>query len=182
MRRDDDDLWVFGYGSLMWKPGFAFAERRMARLQGWRRSFCLRSITYRGTPEAPGLVLGLDRDPHGGCDGVAFRVAAHAAADVLSYLRARELVTYAYREALLPVRLDDGAEVPALAYVVDPAHPQYAGGLPMDEQAAVIARAVGPMGPNREYLWNTTAHLRELGVTDPDLAALEAQVRGLTGT
>jgi cation transport protein ChaC len=181
MRREDDDLWVFGYGSLMWKPGFDFAERRMARLRGWRRSFCLRSITYRGTPEAPGLVLGLDHDPEGWCDGVAFRVPAATAAAVHAYLRARELVTYAYREELLPVGLEDGAQVRALAYVVDPGHPQYAGGLAIDEQAAVIARAVGPMGPNCEYLWNTTAHLRELGVADPDLIALEAQVRGLTG-
>lgn len=182
MARDDDDLWVFGYGSLMWKPGFAFAERRMARLHGWRRRFCLRSITYRGTPEAPGLVLGLDHDPDGWCDGVAFRVTADAAPDVCAYLRARELVTYAYREERLPVALDDGTQVRALAYVVDPGHPQYAGGLGLAEQAAVIASAAGPMGPNHEYLWNTTAHLRELGVTDPELALLEAEVRSLTGT
>jgi glutathione-specific gamma-glutamylcyclotransferase len=147
-----DDLWVFGYGSLMWRPDFAFAERRMARLAGYRRRFCLKSIRYRGTPEAPGLVLGLDADPEGWCDGVAFRVPGPEAAAVHGYLRERELVTYAYRETMLAVRLDDGRDVPALAYVVDRGHVQYAGALTPEEQAAVIAESVGPMGPNRDYL------------------------------
>lgn len=171
------DLWVFGYGSLMWRPDFPFAERGLATLDGWRRSFCLWSVKYRGTPEAPGLVLGLDAEPGAACAGVAFRVAAADAAAVHAALRARELVTYAYAEAFLPLRLWTGATVEALAYVVDRSHPQYAGDLPLAEQAAVIARAAGPMGSNRAYLDSTLAHLAELGIDDPALAALGAMVR-----
>jgi cation transport protein ChaC len=178
---NDQDLWVFGYGSLMWRPGFAHAERRLARLAGWRRRFCLKSIHYRGTPEAPGLVLGLDADPAGWCDGVAFRVAAPEAAAVHAYLRERELVSYAYRETRLPVALAEGPTVQALAYVIDPDHPQYAGVLPPEAQAAIIASAAGPMGSNAEYLENTAAHLAGLGLADAEIDALRALVRGLTG-
>lgn len=171
------DLWVFGYGSLMWRPDFAFTERGLAVLEGWRRSFCLWSVKYRGTPEAPGLVLGLDAEPGASCAGVAFRVAAADAAAVHATLRARELVTYAYAEAFLSVRLWTGETVEALAYVVDRRHPQYAGALAPAEQAAVIARAAGPMGTNRAYLDSTLAHLADLGIADDSLAALGALVR-----
>jgi cation transport protein ChaC len=136
-------------------------------------------VRYRGTPGAPGLVLGLDAAADGWCDGVAFRVAADQAAAVHDYLSARELVTYAYREARLPVRLDDGRGVEALAYVIDPDHAQYAGALSAEEQAAVIARSVGPMGPNCDYLWNTARHLRDIGVEDGEIEALAARVRTL---
>ena len=166
--------WVFGYGSLMWRPGFAWTERRRARLEGWRRSFCLRSIRYRGTPEAPGLVLGLDAEPGAVCDGVAYRPADPAAAR--DYLRERELVTYAYREAVLPVALETGAVAAALTYVIDPEHAQYAGGLSCAEQAAIIARAAGPMGPNAAYLASTMEHLAALGVRDAALEALHQAV------
>ncbi|TVQ56169.1 MAG: gamma-glutamylcyclotransferase [Rhodobacteraceae bacterium] len=169
-------FWVFGYGSLMWRPGFAFAERRMARAPGFRRRFCLRSIRYRGTPEAPGLVLGLDRDGAAACEGIAYRVAADGASVTLAYLRERELVTYAYEEASAPVDLDDGRRVDALLYVVDPAHAQYAGALTPAEQAAIIARAAGPAGPNLDYFRNTLAHLREIGVHDAELEALSVLV------
>jgi cation transport protein ChaC len=178
---NDQDFWVFGYGSLMWRPGFEHVERRMARLNGWRRRFCLRSIHYRGTPEAPGLVLGLDACADGWCDGVAFRVRAAEAAAVHAYLRERELVSYAYREARLAVALDDGASVKALAYVIDPDHPQYAGVLSPADQAAIIARAAGPMGSNAEYLENTATHLAQLGLGDPEIDTLREMVRGLTG-
>ncbi len=167
--------WVFGYGSLMWRPGFDWTERRRARLIGWRRSFCLRSIRYRGTPEAPGLVLGLDAEPGAVCEGVAYRPADPFAAR--DYLRERELVTYAYRETALPLLLDDGTEAAALTYVIDRAHAQYAGGLSRAEQAAIIARCAGPMGPNAEYLANTMEHLAALGVRDSELEALDAAVR-----
>lgn len=169
-------FWVFGYGSLMWRPGFAYAERRMARLDGFQRRFCLRSIRYRGTPQAPGLVLGLDAAPGAACEGVAYRVGAEDPAGCLGYLRARELVTYAYLEAAHPVALDDGRTVEALCYVVDRAHAQYAGALTPEAQAAVIATASGPAGANREYLEATCAHLREIGVEDPELEALAALV------
>jgi len=170
------DLWVFGYGSLMWRPGFDWAERRMARLEGWRRSFCLRSIHYRGTPEAPGLVLGLDRAPDAFCDGVAYRVADDARAATLAYLRARELVSYAYHERTGAVRLEGGAQAEAVIYVVDRAHPQYAGVLSLADQAAIIARCAGPMGSNRDYLRQTVEHLAALGLSDPELEALAALV------
>jgi cation transport protein ChaC len=172
-----DDAWVFGYGSLIWRPGFDFAERRLATLDGFRRAFCMASMHYRGTPEAPGLVLALDLAPGGRCQGVAYRIEGPARDATLAYLRARELVSYAYDEALLPVRLDDGRAVEALAYVTNRAHPQYRGGLSLDDQAAVIAEAAGPMGPNAEYLMNTVESLAALGLVDPELDRLAALVR-----
>ena len=172
-------LWVFGYGSLIWDPGFPVAERRIARLDGWHRSFCMRSIHHRGTPQAPGLVLALDRAEAATCTGVAFQVASGAEAATLAALRERELVSSAYLEAVLPVHTDAGP-LQALTYVIDPDHVQYCGGLAMDEQAQIIARAVGGRGPNRDYLWSTAAHLAELGIADPDLEWLSEEVRRLT--
>ncbi len=172
------DLWVFGYGSLIWRPGFAYAERRPARLAGYRRRFCMTSIHYRGTPERPGLVLALDACAEGECHGIAYRVEAAAAEAVHAYLRERELVSYAYDERHVTVTLDDGATVEALAYVTNTAHAQYCGHLSLEEQAAVIAAAVGPMGPNHEYLLQTEASLVALGLEDPELRALAALVRG----
>jgi glutathione-specific gamma-glutamylcyclotransferase len=172
-----DDLWVFGYGSLIWHPGFDFDDRRLAVLAGYRRAFCMTSIVYRGTPEAPGLVLALDADPAGGCVGVAYHVPAATAATTWAYLRERELVSYAYDEAVVALALDDGRTVEAIAYVSNPAHPQYAGGLTLDEQAEVIARARGPRGPNSDYLLNTVDSLEALGIHDPDLAHLALLVR-----
>jgi cation transport protein ChaC len=171
------DAWVFAYGSLIWRPGFAFAERRLATLDGYRRSFCMASIRYRGTPEAPGLVLALDVDPAGACEGLAYRLSAESREATVAYLRARELISYAYDEARLPLRLDDGRRVEALAYVTNRAHPQYRGGLSLDDQAEVIARAHGPMGPNVEYLMNTVEGLSALGLVDPELDRLVELVR-----
>ena len=175
------DIWVFGYGSLIWQPGFDFAEKRLATLAGFRRAFCMASMHYRGTPEAPGLVLALDRDAHGSCTGVAYRVAGAAAEATLDYLRARELVSYAYDEARLAVRLEGGATVEAVAFVSNRDHPQYRGGLDLAAQAEVIARAVGPKGPNAEYLLNTVAGLEALGIYDADLHRLAELVRGARG-
>lgn len=174
-------LWVFGYGSLMWDPGFAHVERQVARLDGWHRSFCMKSIHYRGTPEAPGLVLALDaaRDSH--CTGVAFGVPRRAEADTLAYLHERELISDAYLEQRLPVRLGDGRQVTAVSYVIDRAHPQYCAGLDLETQAGIIARSRGQTGTNADYLWSTTAHLAELGLSDPDLDWLAARVRVLKG-
>ena len=139
------------------------------------------SIRYRGTPEAPGLVLALDRDEGGGCPGVAYRVPGASAEATLAYLRARELVSYAYDEARLPVRLDGGAEVEAVTYVSNRAHPQYRGGLSLDAQAEIIARAEGPNGLNADYLLNTVDSLEALGLHDPDLAQLAGMVRARLG-
>lgn len=172
-----DELWVFGYGSLIWNPGFAFAERRLATLPGYRRAFCMASMHYRGTPEHPGLVLALDRDEGERCAGVGYRIDAAAAAATLDYLRERELVSYAYDEVRLAIALDRGDEVEAVAFVSNREHPQYRGGLSLDEQAAVIAEAVGPMGPNADYLLKTVDGLEALGLHDAELVALAELVR-----
>jgi cation transport protein ChaC len=175
-----DDFWVFGYGSLIWHPGFDFVDKRLAVLHGYRRAFCMTSIKYRGTPDAPGLVLALDRDPGGSCAGIAYHVAGAHAEETLAYLRERELVSYAYDEARVTVELDGVVPVEALAYVSNPAHAQYCGGMSLEAQAEVIARAVGPRGPNADYLLNTVESLEALGLHDPDLVRLADMVRGLT--
>jgi len=177
----DGGFWVFGYGSLMWRPGFEYLDRRMARLRGYRRAFALRSVRYRGTPEAPGLVLGLDWDPNAVCTGMAFRVCPTRAEAVRTYLAERELVTRSYFEVLHPVTLDDGDPVDAICYILDRTHPQYCGGLSLDEQARIISRAAGPAGTNRDYLHNTVAHLIELGVEDSTLEELDHRVREISG-
>lgn len=179
-----EGFWVFAYGSLMWRPGFPVAEARKARLRDYRRAFALYSIHYRGTPEAPGLVLGLDWAPGHECIGMALRVEAASeaqAAAVRRYLTERELVSRAYFEVLHSVELlcpgpGQGSRVEALCYVLDRTHPQYTGALSLEEQAAIIARAEGPSGTNRDYLFSTVAHLRELGVEDPELFALAEMV------
>ncbi len=173
------DLWVFGYGSLMWNPGFAYAERRLARLDGFHRSFCMRSIHHRGTPEAPGLVLALDALRGSSCAGVAYRVPPAQTGATRDYLRARELVSSAYLETEQQLALQGAGSVPALTFIVDPDHVQYCGGLDLEEQARIIARAVGGRGPNTEYLWNTAAHLVELGIEDSELSWLAEKVRAL---
>ena len=171
----DDDLWVFGYGSLMWRPGFAFQERLPATLHGFHRSLCVYSHVHRGTPQRPGLVLGLDKG--GSCRGVAFRVGLPEAADVLAYLRSREQVTMVYREIRHPLRLLDGRRVAAAAYVIDPRHPQYAGKLPRDRILDLVRHGRGQSGPNPDYVLNTAAHLRELGIRDAMLAWLADELR-----
>ena len=177
-----ESLWVFGYASLLWDPGFPVAERRLARLDGWHRSFCMWSIHHRGTPERPGLVLALDRAEGATCQGAALKVAEGAEAETLDYLRARELISSAYLENRLPVAFEEGGGgAEAVTYVVDPAHGQYCGGLALEEQARVIAGATGGRGPNTEYLWNTAAHLAELGIEDAEIAWLAQRVRALSG-
>jgi cation transport protein ChaC len=173
------DLWVFGYGSLMWEPGFSWSARHLARLDGFRRSFCMRSIHHRGTVEAPGLVLALDEDRAAACSGVAYSVPGEIADETLEYLRARELISSAYLETQQEIILGAGDRVRAVTYVIDRDHDQYCGGLDLDEQARIIARAVGGRGPNTEYLWNTAAHLRDLGIEDAELSWLAEKVRAL---
>jgi len=174
-------MWVFGYGSLIWHPGFAHLCRHIAVLPDYHRSFCMRSIHHRGTVERPGLVLALDAAPGAACAGLAFGVADADSDATLAALRERELISSAYHEAWLQVRLDDGRRVQAVTYVVDPHHPQYCGGLPLEQQARIIARAHGGRGPNRDYLANTAAHLAELGLADPDLDWLAARVAEISG-
>jgi cation transport protein ChaC len=174
-------MWVFGYGSLLWNPGFDVAESVLARLPEYHRSFCMRSIHHRGTEENPGLVLALDEWPGAACLGLALAVREGAEDQTLSYLRERELVSSAYLEKTLAIELTDGRTVQAVTYVIDPDHVQYCGGLALEEQAQIIARAVGGRGPNTEYLHNTVAHLRALQIDDADLEWLDERVRTLCG-
>ncbi len=173
-------LWVFGYGSLMWDPGFPVVERVLARLDGYHRSFCMSSIHHRGTVEDPGLVLALDPAEEAACHGVAFRVSDESATETVAYLRERELISSAYLERQLTISLAAGDNVSALVYVVDTDHVQYVGGMPLEQQAQIISTAVGGRGPNTEYLWNTVSHLTELGIEDDDLGWLDRRVRELT--
>lgn len=170
--------WVFAYGSLMWRPGFDFIEQRPARLAGFRRRACIYSRHHRGTPQRPGLVLGLDTGD--GCAGIAFRFDPKNRSEVIEYLDERELVGYAYRPMILPVDVPDG-RVDAYTYVADPEHHGYAGALPEDKAADIIMRAQGVSGLNRDYLMNTVQKLAEFGVAEPDLTSLLARVRRLTG-
>lgn len=172
-------LWVFGYASLLWNPGFPVAERVQARLHGYARSFCMYSIHHRGTEEKPGLVLALDEQEDACCDGLALRAAPGSEEETLAYLRERELVSSAYLEKRLELSLTDGRHVEAVAYVIDPHHVQYCH-LALEEQARIIARAHGGRGPNTEYLYNTAAHLDEIGVPDADLHWLVREVKALS--
>lgn len=177
----NDTRWVFGYGSLMWRPGFAHTDREPAHLIGLHRSLCVYSYVHRGTPNRPGLVLGLN---HGGaCRGVAFKVADADWPDVVAYLRDREQVTNVYLERVRPIRVGaDGASriVRALCYVVDRRHEQYAGDLPLETMLEMIPVSIGQSGPNTEYVLNTVAHLEEIGVADTKLYALARRLRDLT--
>ena len=172
-------MWVFGYGSLLWNPGFEVARRAVAELPDYHRSFCMRSIHHRGTAADPGLVLALDAAPGASCTGLALAVAEGQEEDTLSYLRERELISAAYLEKTLEVHFHDGGTAEALTYVVDAAHDQYCGGMELEEQARIIANAVGGRGPNAEYLFNTAAHLAEIGLRDPDLDWLARRVQAL---
>ncbi|TGD64620.1 gamma-glutamylcyclotransferase [Tabrizicola sp. WMC-M-20] len=176
-----ETMWVFGYGSLIWNPEFPVAETRIARVQGWRRSFCMRSIHHRGSEADPGLVLALDAAAGHHCDGVTFRVTPGAEADTLALLRERELISSAYLETQVQADWPEGGRCTALVYVIDPDHWQYCGGIALEDQAQIIARAAGGRGPNRDYLWSTAAHLAELGISDPELEWLAGRVRALIG-
>jgi len=158
------DFWVFGYGSLIWRPGFAHVETRRATLRGYRRALCVYSFVHRGTPERPGLVLGLDRG--GSCVGIAFRVPGDLRDEVIAYLRERELVTNVYLERSVNVSLDGGERVSAVTYVADRSHEQYAGALDEEQAAAVVRGAVGQSGVNEDYVFNTVRHLQALGIRD----------------
>jgi cation transport protein ChaC len=177
MQAGGRDRWVFGYGSLMWRPGFAFLERRAAIAHGRRRAFCIYSVHHRGTPARPGLVLGLA--PGGAARGAAYRVAAAAWPGVYAYLREREQPTETYFEAWAPVRLAGGEPVQALVFLSDRAHPQWAGDLDLEAQARLIAGASGLSGRNVDYLRDLVTHLREEGVADAAMERLLAMVQAL---
>jgi len=162
-----EDLWVFAYGSLMWRPDFPFVEVLPATLYGYHRAFCITSTHYRGTTEKPGLVLGLDRG--GMCIGRLYRIGPSDAADVAEYLHQRELITGCYVPKRVSLRLQDGSHTEGLTYVADRTHYQYAGKLAEQAIAAIVRHSTGVMGSNRDYLRNTVQHLEEMGIGDTSL-------------
>ncbi|RAH98189.1 gamma-glutamylcyclotransferase [Acuticoccus sediminis] len=168
-------LFVFGYGSLMWRPGFEFEDKAFATVRGRHRRLCVYSWVHRGTQERPGLVMGLDRG--GACRGIVYRVADERRDEVVAYLRAREQVTMVYLEVNVTAQIDDGSTVSALTYVVDRKHPQYAGRLSLDETYAQVHGAVGQSGPNDEYVLSTADLLTEAGIADPRLHTLAERLR-----
>ena len=170
-----EDIWVFAYGSLMWNPGFPHLEVRRARLHGYHRRFCVYSHVYRGTPERPGLVLGLDRG--GSCEGLAFRVPAGEAVEVMDYLYDRELVTEVYIPRWVRAATPDG-EVRAASFVVDRAHYKYTGELAPEATAALIRQGFGESGPGIDYLRNTVHHMEALGLATGDLKRILQMLDG----
>ncbi|MBJ3777184.1 gamma-glutamylcyclotransferase [Acuticoccus mangrovi] len=168
-------LYVFGYGSLMWRPDFPYEEKQFATIRGRHRRLCVYSFVHRGTEDRPGLVMGLDRG--GACRGVAFRVADRDHDDVVAYLRAREQVTSVYLEKIVPTTLADGRNVAALTYVVDRTHRQYAGRLSLDETVTQVRGAIGRSGRNEDYVLATADLLHEAGIADPRLSTLAERLR-----
>ncbi len=172
------DTWVFAYGSLMWNPGFAFAERQEARLVGAHRSLCVYSFHHRGTPEQPGLVLGLDLG--GACRGIAYRVPGAAWQAVHAYLTEREQVSGVYRECIRRVQILDGSgrTAPAVSYLVNRGHTQYAKGLTLADQLHLVRRGHGKSGPNVDYVTATVAALEQLGLADRALSYIARHLHG----
>lgn len=183
-------LWIFGYGSLMWRPGFRYEQVARARLAGFSRQFCIYSVHHRGCEARPGLVLGLDQG--GFCEGLAYRIHERDVTETVAYLRSREQVNGVYREAQVMIDVDAAAadqagsesagaipppshtwrHVPALTYLVERAHPSYAARLPLAVQARFIRGARGRSGNNLDYLVNTLAHLKELGIREREMERL----------
>lgn len=170
-------VWVFGYGSLMWNPGFPHLSREPALVHGWHRAFCVYSHVWRGTPEKPGLVLGLDRG--GSCRGIAFKVAPAKEKQVLDYLDERERVTNVYWRRRLAMTLPSGHKVEAWGYIAERSHPQYAGKLTTTKAARLIVAGEGKGGTNIDYLENTITHLDGMSIPEGPLHRLRDTVRKL---
>lgn len=174
-------FWVFGYGSLLWNPGFTPTHSVKACLHDYHRSFCMLSIHHRGSEDDPGLVLALDAQAGARCTGVAFQVPEDEEDAVLAMLRERELISSAYYEDTVTLVTDAGDTIAALAYIINPDHVQYCQ-FNLEKQAQMIAHAVGGRGPNTEYLFNTANHLNKLGIKDDDMDWLDGRVRALKAT
>ncbi|MEQ8701312.1 MAG: gamma-glutamylcyclotransferase [Bauldia litoralis] len=171
-----EDLWVFGYGSLIWNPAFHFEERRIARLHGYHRKFCLWTHLGRGSPDRPGMVLGLENG--GSCVGVALRVRRDKVEEEFDIVWRREMVSGAYRPRWVRLRTDAGT-VHAVAFVINPIHPRYAGDAREDDIIEALATAEGPLGACVDYLNNTVDHLDEMGIVDRPLRELRKKVAGV---
>lgn len=174
-----EEAWVFAYGSLMWNPALEFAEASPCRVEGWRRSFCFWTPYGRGTPELPGLMLGLEGG--GSCEGIAYRLAPHQVRSELEILWNREMLSGVYQARWIPTRLRDGRTVTAVTFVVETAHCQYCGDLSLERAAHHIAFAEGRRGACRDYLINTAEHARSLGIHDPYIEELMERVATLRG-
>lgn len=175
-----DEAWVFAYGSLMWNPAIEFAEASPCTIEGWRRSFCFWVPLGRGTPELPGLMLALEQG--GNCEGIAYRLAPHQVRSELAILWNREMLSGVYQARWTPATLRDGRQVTAISFVVDTSHCQYCGDLEIEKAAHHIAFAEGRRGACRDYLANTAAHARALGIHDAYLEELVERVSHLRGT
>lgn len=173
-------LWVFGYASLMWSPGFAYREKQGGFVYGYHRALCIFSHRHRGTRERPGLVMGLCRG--GSCWGMAYRLANRRQRDILAALWRREMRNYVYLPRLVAVRLGGGRVVRALTFVADQAHQQFAGDLDVEHTARLVAQGRGGRGPNIDYLQRTLAHMHALGVRDPHLDHVLARAKALMGS
>ena len=176
-----NDFWVFGYGSLMWNPGFEYLDSQPATLKNFIRSFCLYSHFYRGTPDCPGLVLGLNPSKGNECRGIAFKIAPENITRVTAYLNERELCGYAYKPVYLDLALDCSQEITAYTFIADQNHPLYAGDLPKEKAADLIMAAAGRTGLNRDYLINTVRDLEAKGYHDESMHALLKLIEYRTG-
>lgn len=174
------ELWVFGYASLMWSPGFAYRERRRGIVHGYHRALCIYSHRHRGTRERPGLVMGLCRG--GSCWGMAYRLAGRRQRDILAALWRREMRNYVYLPRLVAVRIAGERRVRALTFVADQDHRQFAGDLDLAQTARLVAQGRGGRGDNVDYLERTLAHMRELGVRDPHLDRVLARAKASLGS
>jgi glutathione-specific gamma-glutamylcyclotransferase len=162
-----EGIWIFGYGSLMWHPGFLYLESHPALLRGYHRALCIYSTKYRGTPKKPGLVMGLDRG--GSCKGRAFLLASVDVPKVMDYLHVREMDTGTYAPKFLTVKLNDGREVKAYLFLVRREHEQYTGKLSFRDTVKLVCAGVGPKGSSIEYLQNTLDHLNTMGIEEGPL-------------
>ncbi len=166
------DLWVFGYGSLMWDPGFQYAESSRGRIFGYHRALCIQSVRYRGTHEVPGLVFGLDRG--GSCTGIAYRIESEKQREVADYLQDREMLNEVYDPSIKSIVLDDGRSVRAVAFIVRRQHPSYVRNLTLDETASIVAKACGQRGANHDYVASTVRSLRKIGIHDQTLSSVDS--------
>jgi len=170
----DFSYWVFGYGSLIWKPGFEYVEKQKALLNGAHRCLCIYSHHYRGSKESPGLVFGLM--PKGSCYGMAFRVDKKNWDNVFAYLQQREQVSGVYKEKYHQIILDNGEKVTALTYFANSEHEQYAGDIEIENQVKIVTSATGEMGNNLDYVINTADHLSKMGINDENLSKLRTKL------
>ncbi|MEM1400546.1 MAG: gamma-glutamylcyclotransferase [Pseudomonadota bacterium] len=169
-----DDVWVFGYGSLIWNPAFHFAEKALGKIYGHHRAFCLWVYLGRGSREQPGLMLGLR--PGGATRGLAYRIEAASVEEELTIVWRREMVTAAYVPRWVTIHTDNGP-VKGIAFVINANNDRFADGLSQEQTADYIAKGRGFIGTSADYLFSTVDHLRELDICDRRLTELASRVK-----